>query len=536
MAEFLTVVGAVKTAVDFSFIIWNFTKRFRNLSFQLFCIHEDLKTDLLGLDYWMRTFKVKRERSDIYFETIFGEKGWREIRMILGGIEKITKDITDGLSDIVDRALWEAGIAHRSARAGSRENRRLLEDALRRISRGPSFGRKLKSVLLNAPGDLELQIKMLDRRLLNLERGTYYYAELQNPGIFGPIPDPGNLTPRIEYPLPTEGAKLQKDARWLAESYNSGEKIKCHVGLALSKPNDHWTAVRRRPRSPVADRPSVDHNLHMLLTDGPDTLEVRVEPVRMKVVGDSRGLRHTVATAFDELKDQPESYLLPPDEPEMTLANGEKRKIGFTMKTSPQHQLEELARLSTVAEHLRNRERLHLTLSDRIGLASSLVDGCFRLLGSDWLNTLEAKNVRGRKIDDGGWISMLNCQILENGRSSTDLVLDEVLSAARKERGRRDLKLPCQIFRLGVLLTELCLNKPITYIEKETRSKIVMVKIRDYDEEPLTATQIADRVEEETLSKGLGDIVHFCLQTLGSEKSMQNEKLWDDFYELAFVP
>jgi hypothetical protein len=113
------------------------------------------------------------------------------------------------------------------------------------------------------------------------------------------------------------------------------------------------------------------------------------------------------------------------------------------------------------------------------------------------------------------------------GTKSTTKTLDQCLDANRASRGSRDLTKHVQIFRIGLVLAELALKTPISYIDFDISSNTVKLFINDGEE--VDATDLAEAVERES-NKFLGNIVFYCLNVLQDKDKIKDKEIEGDYF------
>jgi hypothetical protein len=422
------------------------------------------------------------------------------------------------IDSIVTQAVKQADF-HQSNSYNQRYNAHLVEKAVTQISRDMRARRRFLFTTFKKGEDLCMELDRFHRELIILGRISDTHAEREHPEVFGDIRFNHlgkKIRLRITAPRFEDGRKLQSDAKTLDEAYKAGEKLQYYIGLNGTRKE---TSEMR-----------VDRNFQVLLCgDGSRSKEVTLQPVVFSEAN-RRYLRPSFSTALNELGKRSYTkgeYLLPHDVP---------LNRGFLLVPAPETWISGLERaspLASVIEGSRNGSiRQYLPLQDRLGVGSSLADGCFRFLDSNWLNKLDAENVRAKRAADGSWMTTLS-----NGRGdrSTSETLHEISAASLADRGHRDLTRQIQIFRLGLVLTELALKVPIDYIEKENGKLSVIIRIQGQDE-PMDASEIAAEVQRETNSRLYGDMVFFCLSTLSAWERVRDDGIDEKYYGKVFIP
>lgn len=517
----LPVVSAVTQAVNIIYSIAKVVQKYRAISNHLFDIYIDLHASRLILSRWLEDWGVTEGTTNVYYECFFGQGGWRVIRATHGEIQNIIKRVNSELDGVVHDALKQANVSSRE-RYRRRYDRELFQQAIENISRSTTMSRKLKLTFWSTIDDLESEMTRLGKHLENLHRMSEYYSEHENPDVFGPLNSMPTQKKRLmlEWPKPQEGDWLQRDAKYLREAYAAGDRLEHQIGLLLP-------AITNGQAYPQGRK--LDPKFQILLRNGTAKSTVLARPVAYRE-DQRRRLQSSLSSTLSPLNGggEEEAHLLPPQAPV---------SHGYLLKVTPDRWLSELERGDSLAKILaQSRDvsnRARLSMRDRTAIAMSLVEGCFRLLGSEWLDNLDAGNIRGKKHSDGSWMTILGS---EAGERSTTRTLAELAEAEQRSRSSRSLAVHCQIFRLGLILTELILRVPITYIDKDPQKPGARIWIKDLEDDPMEAMEIAARVDGEINTRLLGDIVFFCLSSMQERAAMRDPIIANKFYRKALIP
>jgi hypothetical protein len=355
-----------------------------------------------------------------------------------------------------------------------------------------------------------------------LQRISETESERERPDIFGPLNDLPRRKKRLnlEWPKVAEGYLLQGDARSLHDAYVAGDRLKYNIGLSVP---DSETSPSR-----YSQGRKLDPNFQFLLQNGNRSWEILAKPVGFREE-QRKWLKPSLSSTLPSFTGN--SYvenLLPPLAP---INNG------YRLNSVPAGWLAELAPVETLEKLLkRSRDSLNpvrLPLQDRTAIAISIVEGCFRLLGSEWLENLDVANIQGKKSRDGSWMTMLSG---EQGDRSIARTLEALKDEGRRARGNRNLSVHCQIFRLGLIVTELILRVPISYIDKDPTTSGARIWIKDLSDEPFDALELASRVDAETNNRLLGNILQFCLMSMQDKAVIRDDAVADKFYRKALIP
>ena len=505
MAEVTGSISGLLTAGQTLETFAHQTYRWRHLSERLLDLSEGLCATEISLQSWQRKYDIQERRPIIYMQVLFGKLGCKRIQATLGNIRAIARTMESDVDLIIGCALTaQPGRAPQDRYI----DHQLVEDCLQRIRRDTSRSRKFKFGVLRRADDLEMRLERLYRKLTMLERFSDYYLENEHPDIFSEIRRlPGRRvilkvgdgrSGSMQNKL-LDALSGQKDAEMLHKA--SGQSNKIHIGLSI-------------PQIHVRD-------FAFLLSLGGKTYEILAHPVRIKAIHGPTRVPSDLAAAIPSLMQQYSNrevcYVKP----------SSRSSDGFELSIPRRNLLSDLEHKDPLSaifkdQHIRLGSQI-LYPQDQTALASGIAQASFRLIGSQWLRFLDCANVRWRRTADGKWTSMLTAT---PGNASTSRSLESCLSTNRARRDGRDLTKHVHIFRIGLVLAELCLKSSISYIDFDAMSSTVKLFVNDGDE--VDATEIAAEVERKT-NMYLGNMVFFCLSTL-QERDRLNDKSIEGAY------
>ncbi|KAF2827724.1 hypothetical protein CC86DRAFT_215334 [Ophiobolus disseminans] len=474
------------------------TRKWKRLSDRLFDIREGLDCAELALDRWKRMFDIEeREEHRIYLEVLFGKEGCKRITATLASIESITQRLQEDIGKLIGRAL--------QVRSGQESFG--IEECLRRIRQNSSWSQKFTLTALGKADEMERRLERLDKKVGVLERFTDLYLEREHPGIFEEIRRlPGRRvilkvgdggTDNLGKHLRNSMA-AREDAQLLHRA--SGEGNRVHIGLSV----------------PQID----DRDFDFLLNLDGRTHEVLVHPVKIKAVNNSARVKSDFTAAVPALRSNPKDalYVLP----------SKASQAGFHVSIPPTSHLVDLEHKESLATMIMHKDKFLgsqiLYPQDQTAIASGIAQGSLRLIGSQWLSFLDCSNVRWRRSKDGKWTSMLTAA---PGNASTTRTLEKCVAANRSRRDKRELGKHVQIFRVGLVLAELALKTPISYVDLDAVSNTVELYINDG--EKVYAADLAEAVERES-NRYLGNIVFYCLNVLQDQDKMSDRAIEADYF------
>ncbi|KAL1800239.1 hypothetical protein ACET3X_000581 [Alternaria dauci] len=465
MAGVIRVISGLYAAVEALHTFALQVKPWKLLSERLFDINEGLEFAKLSLDSWQRKYDIQAHRSDIYISILFGKEGHERIKAIVGTINVIAGSIESDVSQIRDVALK---IEYRHASYGEHQgigNEERVKECLRKIQGNSTWSRRFFLSVLAKTYDLEMRLKRLNQKLTMLERCSDFYLEKEHADVFSEI-----------------------------------ERL----------PGRHMIITAGDGRRDFAFLLSMDGTNH----------EVLAQPVTIKAVHDPCMVANDLATAVSTLaKDVQDScYMVP------TLSTS----AGFIVKNPPTSLLSDLEYKeplsSTISDQNVYLGSQKLYSQDQNAIATGVAQGCFRLIGSQWLSFLDCSNIRWRRTKDGKWVSMLTAA---PGQSSTTRILERCYKANRERRDSRDLSKHIQIFRIGLVLAEIALKAPLYYIDFDTATYTTKLYINDGEE--VSAHEVASQVEMKS-NIFLGNMVFFCLSVLQDDNTMDERSIEGGYF------
>lgn len=524
MAEVLGILTAIYTGAGILGDIASYTSKWGLLSDRLFDIKEGLDVAELTLQSWQKKYDIQDRRPLIYMDVLFGRLGRERIQQTLGSIKIFSKTIETDINKVVSRALLASPSSRRRAplESSDRYDKELVQESLRKIKTNTSWSRKFKYSVLGHADDLEMRLECLHRKLGMLERFSDHYLLLEHPEIFSTIKRlPGrrvilSISDTLAHSTIQEkllaALRARKDAELLHKASNPQDLTnRIHIGISV----------------PQIHKRDFAFLLHL---NGPgQTTEVLIHPVKIRAIHDRTRVPSEISSAIPNLlRDGNEKcYMLP----------SSSRSDGFQISIPPQNLLADLQYRNPLSTHIRHHTSptqnllAHLAPQDQIGIAVAISQGSFRLIGSQWLEFLEARNIRWRRSsgDSGKWTCMLAAT---PGDASTKHTFSKLLQTAalqqRRDRDTRDLSKHIHIFRIGLLLTELALKTPISYIDtnysphNQTSSLKVFIPGIGEEGASLSAMEIAAAVDMKT-NVLLGNMVFECLNVLMEGKGEEGE-------------
>lgn len=511
MAEVLGILSGLYTTGQALEAFAKHTRKWRLLSDRLFDIREGLDAAELSLEAWQRKHDIQPRRHIVYMQVLFGRTGCDRIQSTLGSISIIAGTIRDDVNRVIGRAL-RTGSTRVSTDFDILANEQLVEDCLRRIRKSNSWSRKFVYSVLGRADDLEMRLERLHRKLTMLEHFSDLYLEKEHPEIFQTIKRlPGKRVilkvgdsrhETIQRKL-LQALSARKDAELLHRA--SGHQDQIHIGISVPQ--------------------ILDRDFAFLLSLEGRTHEVLVHPVRIKAINDANRVQSDMATAIPSLIKNTKNpcYMLP----------SSSTSAGFQVSIPPSNILSDLEYKYPLSTLIRDRNdsltQQMLYSQDQCALASGIAQGSFRLVGSRWLHFLDSRNIRWRRSGTGQWTSMMAAM---PGDGSITRTLEQSRDGASQRRDRRDLSKHIQIFRIGLVLAELALKTPISYVDYDSATDTVKIYADGFDDtgEALGAEEIASAVEMRT-NVLLGNMVFFCLAVLQDKDAMADKNIESAYFK-----
>jgi hypothetical protein len=509
MAEVLGVISGLYTAGQALHTFALQIKQWKRLSERLFDIKEGLDIAKLSLDSWRHKYDIQVQRPDVHIKILFGKEGHDRIKATLGTVDMITRSIKSDIGRARGLAL---NLESRRGHCGDSQhmsNEDRVRECLRRIRHNTTWSRRFELSVLGKAHDLEERLGRLYQKLTMLERFTDFYLEKEHAEIFSEIKRlPGRRviikvgdgrTDTIQSRV-LDAVRAQKDAERLHGCSASSQNNRLHLGISIPR-------VHKR-------------DFAFLLNMNGRSHEVLVQPVTIKAIHDPSLVPNNLATAVSTLvnRTQDNCYMIP------SLSTS----AGFIVKNPPTNLLSDLQYKEALSSVIRDQNvylgSQTLYSQDQNAIATGIAQGCFRLIGSQWLSFLDCSNIRWRRTKDGKWASMLTAV---PGQSLTTRTLEQCYRVNRQRRDRRDLSKHVQIFRIGLVLAEIALKTPFSYIDFDTATYKTSLYINDGEE--VSAHEVASQVELRS-NILLGNMVFFCLNVLQDNIVMADESIQSSYF------
>jgi hypothetical protein len=507
MAEVLGIITGLITAGQALESFAHQLRAWKRLADRLFDIREGLDVAELALESWKRKFQIEERHRRVYMEVLFGKRGFERIQATLGSIALVTRVVRGDINKIIGRALQVQTRKTPHDENDSDFDELLVKDCLHRIRQNTTWSRKFALSVFGRADELEKRLERLDRKISVLERFSDYYLEREHPDIFAEMKRLGGR--RVILKVGDGGTDglgkhfknslaARDDAQLLHRASGKGNRI--HIGLSVPQ---------------IGDR-----DFDFLLDLDGKTDEFLLRPVKIKALNDSPRVKSDFKAIVPALRNNPkvEHYVLP------SAANSN----GFRIKIPVTAQLVDLEHKDSLATIIKNHDTYLgsqiLYQQDQSAIASGIAQGALRLIGSQWMDFLDCSNIRWRRTKDGQWTSMLTAV---PGNASTTRTLEQCYTSNRMGRGNRDLTKHIQIFRIGLVLCELALKSPISYVDFDPSSNSVKLFINN--DEEIDAADLAGMVDREH-NKLLGNIVFYCLNVLQDKDKMKDKSIEADYF------
>lgn len=510
MAEIVSIASGIVAVGRTLDIFARQIQQWRDISDRLLDLNQGLTVCKHVFERWQNKWEINERQPNVYLRALFGHEGSYNIRLTLSTIYKISESLRSDVDKIIGSTV--RFLPGRSAHNRTID-RKLVEECLERIRRRTSWKHKFKLSVWDQAETMEKSLMRLEVSLRALESHTNYYLELEHPEIFSEIKRlPGRQfilrlgderSSAVKEKI-TDTLAAQRDAALLHRASDPGNKI--HIGLSVPR-------IHRK-------------DFAFLLSLGGRTHEFLVSPVSIRA---TKAVPRQLASAVSKLTG-------PQFNDDPCVVKPSRSTDGFELSIPSVPLLialeskEPLSAMFTGQPARIGSQTLYT--QDQNALASGIAQSSLRLIGSQWLRFLDSQNVRWRRTTDHQWTSMLTAT---PGDTATTRSLD-ACHTAYKERTResRDLTRHIQIFRIGLVIAELCLKARFTYIHFDTRAN----NIRIYMDEGQGATREvnANEVASEVdliCNTYLGDMVFFCLSVLQDKKRLDDKDIQGDYFNIV---
>jgi hypothetical protein len=507
MAEIFGIIASLFTAGQ---VLEGFAHQIHNwklLSERLLDLRAGLDDTEIALVQWKHRYQIEERHRRIYMEVLFGKDGCERITSTLESIRIITRAIQGKINKLIDCALQVRPIDESIDGHESEIDETTIKNSLHRIRQNISWSQKFALSGFGKADEVEKLLDRLDKMVGKLERLSDHFLANEHPGIYAEMKRlPGRKVISTAGDGRTDEAvkhlrnanAAREDAQLLHKA--SGKGSRAHIGLSVPQLSERDFAL--------------------LLNLERRTDEILLRPVKIKTVHNSPRVKSDFSTAIPALRNNPQAdhYVLP-------IAASSN---GFHIKLASTSHLVDLEHKDSLATIIRNRdaqlESQILCLQDQSAIASGIAQSALRLIGSRWMDFFDCTNIRWRRTADGQWTSMLTAA---PGNASTTRSLEQCYAANRAGSGSPDLTKHIHIFRIGLVLTELALKAPISYVDFDPSSNTVKLFINDGEE--VDVFDLAAAVERES-NVFLGNIVFYCLNVLQDKNKMRDTAIEVDYY------
>ncbi|KAI8939369.1 hypothetical protein NX059_012548 [Plenodomus lindquistii] len=473
MAEVIRAITELRRAHEVLLNLASQTQTWRHLSDRLFDIKEAMNAAELTLESWRRKFDIQNYRPIIYMQVLFGRQGYESLERALRDISDVTQAFRNTINKVIGQALKVRTIKMRDEDIHSAAGMEILRSCISRIQENRSWSHRFILSVLQRAEDMELHVDKLHRKVTVLERISDYFLEKEHPEIFsdikrlpgrGAILKIGSGRMDVVQNRLLDALAARKDAQLLYHSSGHGDQI--HIGLSVPQ--------------------ILDKDFAFLLDFQGRTHDLLVHPVTIKASKYSEQVPTDLISTLRGIinENHHAEYLLP----------SASTSAGFEVKFPPTNLLSDLEYKDPISTLVRDQNASlgaqTLYPRDQSALASGIAQGSFRLIGSPWLDFLDSTNVRWRRTTAGFYTSMLTAR---PGVTSTTRSLRHCISANLERRDIRDLSKHAQIFRIGLVLAEIVLKTPISFIDYNTTSDAMRIHMDNGDVED--ATELAAEAE-----------------------------------------
>ncbi len=536
MAEVLSILSSLHASGQALHSVAKQTHPWRRLSDRLFDLRESLDTIELTLEGWRYKYDIQVKKPPHYLEVLFGRQGCKKLQELLISIDATVDALKKDVHSVIGQAFKVKSIRTSQDHMDSSTRDDLLQDCLARIRQRKSWSNNFHLSVLRRSEDLECHLDWLHTQLATLERLSELYVEKEHPERFHRVKRlPGRRVVQKEITDRRDSVQsrlldalaARKDAELLYRA--AGRSNGVHIGLSVPQ-------IHKR-------------DFAFLLNLGGKTHEVLVHPVKIKAINDPRRIQTDFSGAIPILTESlgAACYMLP----------SSSTSAGFQVSIPPANLLSDLESKDALSTIIRRNTDSHflgsqiLYAHDQSAIASGIAQACFRLIGSEWLDSLDCINLRWRRTKEGKWTSMLTADLSGTITGATDQTLEQCIQENLRSRERRDLSKHVQIFRIGLVLVELALRMPISHVSYDASSlgvKIFMPASSSASSsqslsssylspsassnlaEEVSALSLAAEIERRT-NIHLAGMAYFCLSTLQDSAAMADQSIAAGYFQ-----
>jgi len=485
---------------------------------------DGLEAAKLSLDVWRKKFDVRKGRQDRYLPALFGGQGSAYIDTTLENIHTVTEAISEDVNRITHSTLELCrGLTEASPASYQKHG---IQDHLIHIRKSSKRSRNFMYSILRLTEPLEGHLHHLHHNLTVLERLSDYYLESRHPNRLLTITRlPGRRTiltdsdPRhstIQQKL--DGNSARRDASLLYRATDRYTTTHIGISVPMTHRRDFAFLVQSGAENEVTD--------------------ILVCPIRINNPSIESELFHSVlSTAMPFLRERRKCYILP----------SATSRIAFELSVPPSTLLSSLRYKFPLSQQTRSYNTYTKTTTggsslsavqqmypqDQTALICAIAKGCWRLIGTRWLDHLCATNVRSRRSQDGRWTCMLSAL-----PSSTSPIraFDHWVANTPTSISSQFVDQIQHIFRIGLVLAEIALQLPVlssSFTPTQSHHQFPILKIyiesEDGEEVELDVHGVVAEVERRT-NVLVGNIVFACLNILCENSIEASERTVEGMY------
>lgn len=480
MAEAISVFGvaaAASSVVSLSRAIQTSVQilRLHDQQYNVRQLELDVRASLQKFQVWQRTWSGDEKHPDVFVEALWGVKGWTHLRRMLVVINETSRSIANYLQDLKrieetkPRSRWKKAYRVIQAKQGPSSKMQQLQEWSTTLTRVvDELWIYSETVFDSLHGTLSLESKVSERdRLLHTAlRSRPCSLELYSNCTMS------TLNYSLEMDLLDSGF-----TDYRAPSTPSEASLPVYYHLVAQSREAHGN-VQKMTIESVAT---------------PATLKLETDDVVIQTMEKLQLFKPTAGHGTTLVKvaargSAQSSYLRIP-----------QRYIQpVNLKSNPESLDKVLDRLQSA--DLSTKE--HLSTGAKVELAYKVIECGFFLLGTPWFASLSSKNLlRLKNIKKAHHSFCLETQTLD----LEDLLYDDPGALAETS----------QLFRLGVLLMEIALDKPGLYTRSDETGQ---------EEDRISKLPLV----EQSMGAQYCKATAFCLQYRQSGKPFKGNKLLQD--------
>lgn len=507
MADPLAIYGAIATSIDLLTKIYQAVRRYLDLPDAMVTAKSRMLSAIQAFENWQARFKIESgQRPGLFYQAVWGPSGYKQVVEIWTRLKMTSDQVSGQIDSLIVNIM---GYDRRQGYGRHFQNH--LQNQVEQSHRSHFTWKRLVGALVDRAGKVDEGIASFNTDLIALQRVSYsriykmYGVDMERGGSFDKLFTTGLLhrRARIHAESLHDAFLVTRPTTYLAlEALEMSPQESARV-LNLQ-------SSRNRNRSKARDLDK-QKDFQFLLQKDARTIPVWLRPVTYTGRPD---FCKSFKEIIEEVEREGSCNLMTP---------GPAKQKTFRVREYDESYLKSFHTVLPLRQHLR-----FMWPRNKAQVAYAIACGFYRVVGSPWGNYFECANIHAKPITTNEWTVALHAQ-------AGDPRLAETLAKSQMihHKPGQNLEYHCQVYRLGVILAEIALERPADYpgLSLIKYSPLLMTDMRG----PRDAAQVAFDVVS-IMGHWYGNAVYFCLSLFEKPDEINQEELDRDFEQEVLIP